>query len=88
MNKKLLISVLVIFSTAFYENAYAHGGGGSDRSYKFDKNNNTAAHEARKKSAEEQKSRESWDNFMKSIKEQETKNNTDDPSAQSNSSSQ
>lgn len=71
MHKNLLVSLLAVFAIASYENTYAHGAGGGDRSYKFDKSDNTVDQETRNKVAAEQKAREHWDGFMKAIKDQE-----------------
>jgi len=75
--KKILVSLLAVFAIVSYGNTYAHGGGGGGGSYTFDKKDNTVDQEAMKKSAEEQHARESWDDFMKAVKEQETKTNSD-----------
>lgn len=88
MDKKLLILLLAVFAVASYENTYAHGGGGSDRSYTFDKSDNTIDQEARKKAAEKQAASENWGDFMTAIKEQETKPDAGKDSGQSNPASQ
>lgn len=77
LNKKLLISLFVVFVIAPYEDAYAHGAGGGDASYAFDKKDNTADREAKKKAAEKQSADENWGDFMKEIKRQEQEANAD-----------
>ena len=88
MNKKILISLLAVFVIASYENAYAHGIGGGDRSYKFDNSDNTADQEASKKAAEEQEASENWDDFMSAINKQTNRTDASVKSGQDMQSNQ
>ena len=88
MNKKILISLFAVFVIASYENTYAHGVGGADRSYKFDKSDNTADQESRKKTAEEQEASENWDDFMSAINKQTNKTDAGAKSGQDTQSNQ
>jgi hypothetical protein len=75
MNKKLLVSLLVILTIASYQNLYAH-----------DENRGIEKREAERKGVEEQEARENWDDFMNAIKKQETKTNADSEPGQRNPS--
>ncbi len=69
---KVYLSALLVFSAVFFsQSSYAHGAGGGDRSYTFEKDDHRINREAEKKSLEKKQDKESWDDFMNAVHEQE-----------------
>ena len=62
MNKKLLICSLILISTSGFQILYAH-----------DTNTDYEKHKADREAKSQQEDRDTWDDFMKSVKAQETK---------------
>ena len=69
MYKIFLASLLTISSIAWSQYLYAHNENP-------ERENTETRHDA-ENAKEKQQDRENWDDFMKAVKEQETKSNTD-----------
>jgi hypothetical protein len=71
MHKKLLQLSLIVLSLAPYQSTLAHGSGGGDKSFVFDKNNRAVDREAIKKAAEKKNEQDDWAEFMNEVNKPE-----------------
>lgn len=67
MYKKIFISLLTVSSLVYYQSSSAHN-----------ENRNSVDSEAKRKAAEVQQDRDSWDSFMSAVKSQEKKQTADE----------
>ena len=76
-NKHYSILLFLILNIAGYQNAFAHGSGGGQRSYELENNDYDATHEAKKKAVIKQRDHESWNDFINAVKQQKKENQND-----------
>jgi len=71
MHKKLLLLSLIVLSLTPYQSTLAHGSGGGDKSFVFDKNDRAVDHEAIKKASEKKNEQDDWAEFMNAVNKPE-----------------